>query len=272
MTARQVHAVIAAGLENPSLLADWRQKPDQLRGYGIEPDDLDLNALWKFAGLAAKVRHNGLRADLPLTFRLMNVAGLEIEMFASYASFRAAEPYADTAQARAGDLLKFLERWLDGDRLEHALLWDLIRYELALAQLSRSTVTDCRSSRRQSTPKPRPASVPRVRGEIVLHEMRCDPRAVGAILQEKSPKLERISLGAFYFCYWRRSSAPEVFVLQLDELGFYLLSLIDGRQSIADLSCMLGGNGKPAPTLLDALAELSAIGILSFDGRSKRTS
>jgi len=68
MTASRVHAVIAAGLENPQLLERWQREPDLLRKCGVDPDKLDLNALWKFAGLTAKVRHAGqLRPRLPLT-------------------------------------------------------------------------------------------------------------------------------------------------------------------------------------------------------------
>lgn len=272
MTARQVHAVIAAGLEDPRLLARWQREPDQLRGYGINPDELDLGALLKFAGLSAKVRHNALRAELPLTFRLMNVAGLEIDVFASYASFRAPEPFADTTRARAQDLFVFLEQWLDLERREHAMLWDVLRYELALARLSAAKVPGS-SSAPSSGRILRGASVPpRVCGEIVLHEMGCDPRAVGVMLQEKSPRLEQVSLGTFYFCYWRSSAAAEIHILQLDELGYYLLSLVDGQRSVSDLSRMIGAGKKPARALLDALAELAAVGIIAFHEARKRTS
>lgn len=268
MTASRVHAVIAAGLENPQLLECWQREPDLLRKCGVDPDKLDLNALWKFAGLTAKVRHNGLRADLPLTFRLLNVAGLEIDVFASYASFRASAGgrYADTSAARAQDLLTFLEHWLDFARHEHALLWDMIRYELALTRLSRlaTEVSALPAAESLAERTPRANSVPRLCGEIVLHEMRCDPRIVGATLLEKSPRLDEVSLGTFHFCYWRRSAAAEIHILQLDALGFYLLSLADGKRSTADLSRLIGGSRRPARGFLKALGELAAIGIVAF--------
>ncbi|MEA2173129.1 MAG: hypothetical protein QOD00_721 [Blastocatellia bacterium] len=276
MTASRVHSVIAAGLENPQLLARWQQEPDLLRDCGVDPDNLDLDALWKFAGLSAKVRHNGLRADFPLTFRLLNVAGLEIEVFANYASFRASAGarYADTSEARAQDLLNFLEHWLDFDRREHLLLWDLMRYELARARLSRlaapvpaSPVAGFLDQR-----APRAASVPRICGDVILHEMRCDPRAVGAKLQEKSTRLEEVSLGTFHFCYWRSGAAAEISILQLDELGFYLLSLVDGKQTAADLSRLMGGGSRPARGFLKALGELAAVGVLEFVTNRKRSS
>lgn len=274
MKASRVHAVMAAGLENPALLTLWRQEPEALRHCGVEPDQLDLDALWKFAGLSAKVRHNGLRAELPLTFRFLNVAGLEIEVFATYAAFRAAAGgrYADSVEGRTQDLLHFLEGWLDLDRHEHALLWDLIRYETALTQLRQpaTAVSALPATNSSSTRQVGGTSVPRVCGEIILHEMRSDPRAVGATLQEKSPRLDQVSLGEFHFCYWRQSAGIELHILQLDELGFYLLLLADGTRSAADLSRMMGGNSRPAKGLLNALSKLAGIGIIAFDkGREK---
>lgn len=274
MKASRVHAVIAAALENPDLLACWRQDPDLLRSSGVDPDSFDLDALWKFAGLTAKVRHNGLRADLPLTFRLLNVAGLEIEVFASYASFRASEGvgYADTSEARTRDLLSFLEHWLDFERREHVLLWDLIRYELALTRLRRlpTDIPAIPVAEFLAQRIPRATSVPQVSGDIILHEMRCDPRTVGDLLHEKSPKLEDVSLGTFHFCYWRKGAPSEIHILELDELGFYLLSLADGKRSIADVSLLMGGGSKPARGFLRALGELASVGILTFDTTPER--
>lgn len=268
MNAGRVHAVIAAGLDNPALLARWRREPDLLRSLGVDPGRLDLDALWKFVGLAAKVRHNGLRADLPLTFRLLNVTGLEIEVFASYASALATEgrSLAGTHVARTRDLLSFLEHWLDLHRRDHALLWDLIRYEVALTRLSKpASVPALRSTRRGLGPRPRASSVPRVCGVVVLHEMAFDPRQLEALLRERNPRLDDAQLGTFHFCFWRRGAAAEVHILELDELGFYLLSLADGKRSAADLSRLIGGSEKPAKGLLNALGDLGEMGILAFD-------
>jgi hypothetical protein len=266
MNASQVHAVLAAGLENPTLIARWRHEPDLLRKCGVDPDTIDLDALWKFAGLSVKVRHNGLRGDLPLTFRLLNVAGLEIEVFSSYASFRAAEgkSYASTSEARSQDLLMFLEHWLDADNHAHALLWDLMRHELTLSQLRKipQSAEGVTADHPHVQAPLRAHTVPRVCGELALHEMRSDPRVTEKLLRRKLPDLREVSLGKHHFGYWRKSD--ELFVLQLDELAFYLLSMIDGKRSTADLSYLIDGRRRPNPGLRRALGELAAIGILAF--------
>ena len=265
MNASRVHAVIAAGLANPQLLARWRKEPELLRECGVEPDKLDLEALWKFAGLTAKIRHNGLRTDLPLTFRLLNVAGLEIEIFASYASH--CGRLADTTDERIRDLMSFLENWLDFQKLEHALLWDVIRHEAALTKLSRvaHTASLTPPSSAQDTIACRATSVPSVRGEVILHETRCDPRVVAAILQEKSPLLDHVRLAGFHFCYWRNEASSEIQILELDALGFYLVKLADGMRSLAELSLLMGGRRKPAKGFIKAVGELAALGILRLE-------
>ena len=260
MKANKVHAVIAAGLHSPELITSWRQDPNQLRQCGIEPESFDFDALEKFAGLTAKVRHNGLRIDLPLTFRLLNVAGLEIELFSAYATFHAASGigYANTTAGRAQDLQRFMEHWLDFDRTEHVLLWDTLRHELALTNLANLKPTLVR-------PKPSSATnVPRVRGSITLVAMRSDPRVDGAVLQEKAPRLNEVELGTFNFCYWRDEAAAAISVLQLDELGFCLLSLIDGATTTATLSRMITGEKKTSPGIVNALIELAELGIIEF--------
>src|SRR5215510_13320775 len=137
MIASRVHAIMAAGLENPELIARWKREPELLRTYGVDPAAFDLDAIWKFAGLSAKVRHNGLRFDLPLTFRFLSLNGMEIEVFGAYATHkaRAGTRYAPTIEGRIVELVDFLRGWLDFEKREHALLWDVIRHEAALAQL-----------------------------------------------------------------------------------------------------------------------------------------
>lgn len=274
MSARQVHAVMAAALTNPQLIERWQQEPELLREHGLAPTDLDLNALWKFAGLAVKVRHNGLRGELPWTFRLLNVMGLETEVFASYGSFLAKEGISLGAslQTRARDLCEFLERWLDCEKPDHSLVWDLIRHELALMQLSRVTapVPSMQKSVSHKEDRPHTATVPRVCGSIVLHAMRCDPRTVITMLRHTTPPLHTLPSEELHFCYWRPSAASDLRILRLDELGYYLLSCSDGSASAADLSRRLVGGRRVAPSLLRALADLRTVGILSFHTKQRK--
>lgn len=269
MRAQRIHAVVTAGVDNPALIVRWRAEPELLRGHGVEPSQVDLDALWRFAGLTVKVRHNALREELPASFRLMNLAGLEIELFASYASERAAQGarLAPTTEGRTLDLLVFLEGWLDRDNTAHALLWDLIRHERALGRLARTApaVGSSPDLRRGEPPTPPAADVvPRIRGEIVLHEMTSDPQAVARALEDGRPDLAAIPRTQSRACYWRTDAGPEVTILRLDELAFGALSLVDGKRTAAEIYRALGGGRRPPPGFLRILGELQTIGIISL--------
>lgn len=265
-----VHAIVAAGIENPALIARWRAEPDLLRGHGIEPSQIDLDALWKFAGMTVKVLHNALRDELPATFRMMNIAGLEVEVFAAYASDCAARRarFAPTTEGRALDLIAFLDGWLDREVAAHALLWDLIRHERALVQLGRSApaVGSSPDLRGLGEPRAQPAAdvVARVRGEVVLHEMTSDPQAVAAALQTGALEVAAVPRAKSYAGYWRTDASSEVNILQLDELGFFTLALVDGKRTAAELYRGLGGGRRPPPSFLRLLGELQTLGIVGL--------
>jgi hypothetical protein len=270
MNARRVHAVLAAGIERPDLIAAWLDDPQRLRQHGMDPESVDLAALRKFAGLTLKVRHNGLREDWPLTFRLMSVAGLEIEVFTAYALFLASRrsPCAPTAQTRAHDLIAFLAQWLDRSRTDHSMLWDLVRHEEAMARFAASAGAEPHESALRPTPTA--ASIPCIRGEVILHEMCCDPRSVAAALRQSTPPLEQVSLSEHRFCYWRPATG-DVRMVEVDAFGYYVLGLVDGRRSVADLSRALGAGRRPGRPFLRLLSQLGAAGILQFqDGPRAR--
>ncbi len=254
MSASRVHAIVAAGLENPELLARWQQEPESLRAHGVDPAELDLDAIWKFAGLTAKVKHNGLRFDLPLTFRFLSLNGLEIEVFGAYAAHksRAGTRYAPTTEGRIVELINFLRDWLDFDQPAHLLLWDLIRHETALAQL------------RKRTPAVKRARVPHIAGDIILHEMTCDPRVLGKLLREKSFDPDKLQQSIVHLCYWNPGDPEEICILELNELGYHLLSLVDGKRSVADFNRLLGGKSRISKRLKDAFAELARVGVIKL--------
>jgi hypothetical protein len=269
MSARQIHTILAAGVDNPALIARWRAEPELLRGHGVEPSQVDLDALWRFAGLTVKVRHHALREELPASFRLMNLAGLEIELFASYASERAAQgaKLAPTTEGRALDLLGFLEGWLDRDNTAHALLWDLIRHERALGRLARTApaVGSSPDLRRGEPPTPPAVDVvPRIRGEIVQHEMTSDPQAVARALDDRTLDLAAIPRTESRACYWRTDAGPEVAILQLGELAFGALALVDGKRTAAEIYRALGGGRRPPSSFLAILGELQTIGLVTL--------
>ena len=266
MSLARVHAVMAAGVDQPQLLEQWMADSAQLRALGVAPEGFDLQALAKFAGLGVKVRHNPLRPMFPLGFRLMSVAAIEIDLFSAYALQRSREGRAfaaDMAQ-RARDLVAFVGGWHDPDIRAHALLWDALRYELAVAQLRAPqpvTIVTRGISR-----------VPRIRGDIALHELQSDPRVLADVLHASAPDLEDVPLQPQAFCFWRAvdDDNGDTSVIAVDALGQHLLSRIDGRRSAAALARELGGGRDAARAVAIALDSLAAIGIVALPQRRTR--
>lgn len=259
MNARTVHAVLAAGVEDPTLIERWRAEPALLAAYGIAPDAIDLDGLRKFAGLAVKVRHNGVRTSLPATFRLLSVAGIEIEVFAAYAADRAARGvgYATTTEERAADWIEFLSRWLDPRTPLHAILWDLVRHERALA--APAAEPEPGAPRRSGR-----GAVPRIRGRIDLHELSCDPREVAEALWTSAPRVDQLAAlqRETYLCYWRPGS--ELHVVELDVASHALLSHVDGARTIGALHRALGGTGRPSAGFRRVVDQLVEIGLIEL--------
>lgn len=266
MTARSVHSVLAAGVAKPNLIDLWRQHPQLLRDEGVDPDSIDLSALRKFAGLGAKVRHNALRQDLPLSFRLMHLAGLEIEIFSSYACYCAAlnHAFAPTSQQRLRDLLAFLEHSLDSTRRDHALLWDIIRHENAISQLAKLPFSAADHGADSGSPRPAAGRTPVVCGEILLYEMRCDPQLLATALRQSSPPLTEVISETVYQSYWRSDRTGDIQLLRLDEFGYYALSGVDGEKTVTDLCLQLTGSSPPKSQFLKVLGQLGDVGILRF--------
>ena len=264
MNARRVHAVLAAGVQNPALIAAWRRDPELLRAHDVDPTEIDLDALWKFAGLAVKVRHNGIREGLPLTFRLLHVTELAIDVFASYAAHCAAEGrrLGSSAEARGHDFVEFLEQWLDLARPPHALLWDMVRHERALAQLARAAAAPAPPKPPRAKARAGGAAVPRLRDGLIVHAMQSDPRAVAARLRERAPRLDGEPLEPCCFCYWR--GGAEAAIVRLDASAIYLLSLVDGERTAAKIHSALLGGKRVTPGFLQLLRELAELGVLTL--------
>jgi hypothetical protein len=268
MDARQVHAVVAAGLADPVLLERWRHSPQLLERTRIDAAQIDLDALWKFAGLSEKIRFNPCRTYLASTFRLMNLAGIEIEVFARFAKCAAElrragkkSPYEKMAA-----LIEFLRDWHDPEDRRYVLLLDVIRHEYTLAELERAIglVGSVGSLPNRSCHMMDLDGVPAISGSLWLHQMRFDPRLAVAELRRQSPKLDSLKPSPVNLGYWL-DHRSNIYVLDLDELVFGVLACVGGAATARDISARLQSGGAPVSpvTTLNVLRSLSECGVIN---------
>jgi hypothetical protein len=274
MAAETVHAVIAAGLAEPELLQHWMQDPEQVRKFGIDPAEVDWQGLWLFAGLGTKVRYNPLRAELPLTFRVLKATGLEIGIFSHYALQAAILRHQgkNSFEDKARSLYAFLETWLDLSDKKHALIWDTIRHEMLLASLrnassnrnSAEKISDLPSL--EDSPQLSVNAVPKINGTLELLEMSYDPDRLQELLIVKFSALEQLEKEPCCLGYWLPAGSNEVHLLRLDYFSFHLLQLVDNVRSVDGITQTLGrqGIGLRAEEVLQGLLVLASQQVVSL--------
>jgi hypothetical protein len=224
-----VHALLAAAVDDPLLLERLRRQAATQRNGS----PLDLERVRLFAGLAVKVRQNDVRLSLPLTFKLLDKLKISLALFAAYATPAAALRQANK-KSRADKreaISRFIETWLSPDDPDHALARDMLHHECALL--------DCNAHHAATTVTPatvNPTSVPRRAAGLIHHEMSCDPLALARLLRSPDGALASLQRGQLHYLYGWDARRGGITVRQLDELGHILLTLADGRTSVARLA------------------------------------
>jgi hypothetical protein len=66
-----------------------------------------------------------------------------------------------------------------------------------------------------------------------------------------------------HLCYWNPGHPEEICILELNELGYHLLSLVDGKRSVADFNRLLGRKSRISKKLMDAFGELARVGVIA---------
>lgn len=259
-----IQNIMAAGLADPQLILNWQKNPESLRSLGLEPGELDLEALWKFVGLNIKVRYNPVRAILPLTFRLMSAAAMEIEVFSAYALDAVALRKAgkNSTEDKTESLFAFLEEWLDENKIHHVALWDIMRHEKAILDLRRQ------ASQLGTLPERTDlsAETPVVRGLLKLHQMTYSPQDISDILKRHPADFGALTAKDPCIAYWWDGQSPSVEVLALPLAGFYVLSLVDGKTSTAQIGVQLGcgPDGLSWEDFADLVSGLQKMGLIAL--------
>jgi hypothetical protein len=266
-SAALMHAVVATGLTDPDRLREWSQRPASLTALGVDPSAMDLDTLADFAGLAEKVRHNACRTDLQLTFRLLLLTGLEIELFREYAprSLARRRRGLTSGPHRREGLVEFVAEWASGDDPVRRIIYDVLRHEDIAATVRELTDASVPGGTPSggSVVEPGPQAVPRHRGYVAVHRMNCDPRQVGDVLRDRDPDLGRIVTGPRTFVYHWVTAGPLRMVEVDDGLG-ELVRWVDGRTTVAGIRHrLLAGNGSDG-AIVAVLTQLSELGLITW--------
>ena len=265
--AALAHTIVAAALVDAQRLQDWRAHPLLLAELGIEPSTLDLDALAGFVGLAEMIRHNQCRADLQLTFRLLFLAGLEIEFFRDYAPrslARRRQGLKSTADRLAG-LLEFVTEWASCGDPVRLLIRDVLQHEYIVATVRAAENVPTAEA---ATGAPGPQAIPRPRGYLSVQRTSCDPRQVAAVLRDRDPELSRIVRGSRTFAY--HSEAPtSLRMLELDPGVGALIQAADGQTTLEGIGMRLLGDAAETSSLVALFYQLTDLGLFTWSSDAR---
>jgi hypothetical protein len=270
--ARHMHSLLAGAMSDPILLERWRNNPRALRKMGPRAAALDINRVWGFSGLATKVRHNDVRLIAPLTFKLLDQAGVSIALFAAYARVadRMRKDGKKSAPEKLLSLSSFLEGWLDHSSPVHSLIWDLIRHESAILELQTGTERQSPVADHSVLRQVVVQSVPIRRGTVIHHEMSCNPVELARRLRVETRELASLPRGQYYFAYCHGSDSKRMKIVEIDAFGSVVLDLSDGYRTIGEIAALLHQAGIPmeAEDVCHAARELGRNGLIAVDSSS----
>jgi hypothetical protein len=263
LSAARIQAIIAAGVAEPSLLASWRRDPSALTRLGLEPEALEFGSLWRFVGLATKVRYNDLRRAMPLTFRLMDQLGISIGIFADYAVIAVDLRRLGKTSCfeKLSSFLDFVADWIRRDDRDHVLLWDMIRHERELISPIEL---------RPQTPLADALGGQRVLSHcygLSQQDMSCAPGDLAALIRSGTRDFSILRRGEFHFAYWHSADEADLRILELDELSNVILGLADGERSASEIARICASaTGGEADAVEGCIDQLIRLGLLVESG------
>jgi len=260
-SAALVHSLMAAALSDPQRLQDWAARPELVERYGVDASTLDVSTLADFAGMAEKIRHNQCREHLPLTFRLIRLTGVEVELFRTYAprsSQRRRQGLTSVSDRLAG-LAEFVDEWADEGEPLRTLVRDVLWHEYLISVL--------RAPESASDAGTRPTAdadgaLPVPAGQIVVRQATCDPLQVARVLRAKEPDLACITRRPSTFVY--HGAQGRVRILEVEPGVAELLLVVDGRSSVEAIADRLFGDETLVPHLRSTLEQLADLGLLAW--------
>lgn len=227
MNADDVQAFVARCLTCPGFLSTTQGHIGNAPSMSPAFSSKQLEQIGLFQAFIVKVKHNGIRDVLPLTFRMLPALGEEMAFYRSYAdeylAIRADGPLSIPHQVSL--FAEHLTRYLDGrSSRQSAALRDMLSHELAIWELHETMPV---------RELPRPAGALLWRGQMTVQHFASDVSRACALLKSNTfdPTRDRAACDQF-IAYWRLWDGKAVEFFEIDELTAMLFLMVDGTRTI----------------------------------------
>jgi hypothetical protein len=190
----------------------------------------DLNAIRKFAAFISKVKHNFLWNDFPITYKLMHVYALEIEIFSDYLPLHhqsKEKPLLDTL-SKVNHFIQFLKPYLQNKKgKKYAVLFYALIHEDTIRQLKQTVNTRIPISQTSTITL---HSKIAINGAFYLVKLPIPPEDINEwILPAK--KIVFAKTKSIYL-YWRRASTLSLEIITLGTETIPILNVLKAESTI----------------------------------------
>ena len=193
----------------------------------------DLRRLSLFKGFITRIKHNSLRPIIPITLKLLAVLEQEIAFFEfhsnAFTKLRASGPLSidDQLTSISCSLTAFCSGWESNIGI---LVDDILAHETIVHHIKSSPGV---------VVKPLPNSICWL-GFFKVRRFASDVLAACSNLAEGTFRFETdYAAESRILAYWRPKQSPSVTFFETDEITATILSLIDGKRSVADIVRLL---------------------------------
>jgi len=227
-------------------------------------DGATLERLRLFSGLMTKVKHNPLREEIPKTFKLLSLLGLEISFF-SFLSIPYVEMKATHGKLERDQQLDFfachLIRFFESNQsVTTTAVTDVLRHELCLYR--------ARMSRHAAIPhQQRRFGAVRRLGFFETHSYETDVVKLCSSIERHSDGLP-VNYEPCILAYSKTGQTPLVTVSKIDQLARLVFSLVNDYSTSDEIGMALGGLGLAeikGADLNDFFEEATSLGFLTID-------
>lgn len=201
-----------------------------------------IQSLRLFSAFIAKVQHNYLWNDFPLTLTTIRKLGIELEIFDAYLythqQNRREHPPLTTGEKK-NCFVQFFKNYTSG-RTDPSFIKanTILTHEDIYRQVKEIPVNEKKARKKNSTARIGMKSIPEFNGRIWIAELYVNPTYINTILH--SNEAVKVYQRKKRYCYWFRRKNEELRVFEVSKNMACVMQAIDGKKSIAKLSALKG--------------------------------
>lgn len=227
----------------------------------------NLNALRLFSAFIAKVQHNYLWNDFPLTIASLKRSGKELAVFSAYLELHQQNKRIPglPVEEKKQRFVCFLQRFLEENKQDHScrLTSEILLFENTSRLLKRSPVSPVLKNKSGYRGRGLLKTIPFVNGNIKICAHAVNPALLNSILNSASAA--PVPFRKKTFCYWYNKEKDELRIFEISKQVGLLLSIIDSEKNISAIRALTLISGKLSlGNLKDIIQALVHEGIVSY--------